>query len=75
MLSCLYTAEAKEHVDVIQNAMYYFSLTFHRITALYVKHSPSMLAVMYGASGPASEAFKHKQLTTCYLTVHDNDVF
>lgn len=32
---------------------YYSSLTFHWITALYVKHSPSILA-----SGPAWEALK-----------------
>lgn len=54
--SHLYMAEAQEHVNAIEDShgpIYYSSLTFHRIAALYVKHSPSMLAVTYGASGPA----------------------
>ena len=58
MWSHLCMAEAQEHINANQDphdAIYYSSLTFHRITALYVKHSPSMLAVTYGGSGPACE--------------------
>ena len=48
------------------NAIYYSSLTFHRITALYVKHSPSMLPVTYGASGSECEASEHKEINICF---------